>query len=449
VYKRQEALRESNFVDTYASHIKSSFLLGFGSCKVLWDRGLTFSNVDVFNLHIDPDYKSDTYGHPKFHVEDKEMDLHKFKEMARRINAESGKKIYRGVNKIKEDARDTEKSYEDRSRRGISDHNPTDKRIRLLEYWGDIVDEKGRVIKKNQICVVANEKYLVRQQDNPFKHRLPPYILTTPIIYPHRGVWGVSLAAPVIKLQYAYNNIFNLYIDNLNFSVNKMFEYQPTNLLNPKALTMVYPGKTIAKHTANPALTEVPVSQVGQDAIMAMQMVQNEMEKGTAVTEYLMGLPGKTQTKAEVEIKTAQASGMFDTIARDIEQNSLRPLIGMCFELLMQFGDIPEELRGRIKFKVGGLTILLQKREQKQQIMEALQASLGSQELNKWTDTQELYRKYLEVLNLEDVYTAEMQGPNADQIAKMQDQARGNAQRDIGKMVPEQYAQAQQQLGAQ
>lgn len=443
----KDALRESNFVDSYSGHIKSSFLLGFGSCKVLWDRGLSFSNVDVFDLYIDPDYRMDTNGKPKFHIEHKEMDLHALKEMAKRINREAGRTIYKNIGKITEDARDSERDYEEQVRRGISEHHKTDKRIRLDEYWGDIVDEKGKVTKKNQIVVVANERQLIRQQDNPFIHRLAPYILTTPIIYPHRGVWGVSLTAPVIRLQYAYNNIINLYIDNLNYSVNKVFEYQPTNLLNPKGLTHVYPGKLVAKHSSQPAITEVRTQQVGNDSLLGLQLLNNEIENGTAVTEYVKGSSGKTQTKAEVEIKTAQAEGMFDTIARDIETNSLQPLIGMCFDLLVQFGEIPQELRGKYKFQVGGLTLLLLRQEQLRSMSEVLGLALNSQTISQMTNVPELWKKYLSARNLDEVYTEQPQGPNPDQVAQLQQQAAQNAKKDVAGMSPEQQQAALQNIG--
>ena len=442
----KDKLRESNFVDAYSGHIKSSFLLGFGACKVLWDNGLSFSNVDVFDLYIDPDYRLDANGFPKFHIEHKEMDLFALQEMAKRINREAGRTIYKNISKITEDARDSERDYGERIRRGISEHNKTDKRIRLDEYWGDIV-EKGKVTKKNQIVVIANERQLIRQQDNPFIHKKAPYVLTTPLVYPHRGVWGVSLAAPVIRLQYAYNNIINLYIDNLNYSVNKIFEYQPTNLLNPKGLTYIYPGKMIAKHTAQPAIAEVRTQQVGNDSLLGLQLINNEIENGTAVTEYVKGSSGKTQTKAEVEIKTAQAEGMFDTIARDIETNSLQPLIEMCFELLVQFGEIPPELRGKYKFQVGGLTLLLLRQEQLRSMSEVLGLALNSKTISQMTDIPELWKKYLNARNLDDVYTEQPQGPNPDQTARIQAQAAQAAKKDVASMAPEQQQAALQNIG--
>ena len=442
------AIRESNFIEAYGSHIKSSFLLGFGSCKVLWDNGLSFSNVDAFDLFIDPDYRSDSSGKAKYTIEHKEMDLHALKEMAKRINRESGRQIYKNLDKIVEDNRDVETNFKQRARRGISEHNKTDKRVKLDEYWGDVV-EKGKILKKNQVVVVANDRVIIRQQNNPFVHGKEPYIYTTPIVYPHRGVWGVSLAAPVINLQYAYNNIMNLYVDNLNFSVNKVYEYQPTNLLNPKGLTYVYPGKMVAKHTSAPALAEVKTSGVGQDALLALQVIQSEIEKGTAVTEYLKGTSGKTQTKAEVEIKTAQAEGMFDTIARSIESTSLSPLIEMCFELLIQYGDMPPELRGRYKFRVGGLTLLLLRQEQISRVQNVMGLALQSKTISQMTDIGALYQKYLNYMDLEDVFAKEQQGPNPDQVAQMQEQAAKQAKQDVGKMAPEQVEAALQTMGAQ
>ena len=80
-------------------------------------------------------------------------------------------------------------------------------------------------IKKNQVLMIANDKYIIRKMvDNPFNHGKPPYVLSYAMVYPHRGMSGVSLVEPSAKLQYTYNNILNLYMDNLNLSLdNKMY----------------------------------------------------------------------------------------------------------------------------------------------------------------------------------------------------------------------------------
>ncbi|KKL61149.1 hypothetical protein LCGC14_2198220, partial [marine sediment metagenome] len=380
-------LKESNFATSYAETMKEAFLVGVGVPKVLWEGGLRFVNVPTSKFFRDPDWQAGSFEPPKYDIEEKEMDLSELKDMAKRINTDAGRSIYNmaEINKIKEDQRDIEHETEERIRRGISQHNKVDKRVVLTEFWGTLVDKKTNKVKKNQLRVVANQRLIIRSQDNPFEPQRSPYVPTTPIIYPHRGIWGISLVEPIVKMQYAYNNIINLGIDNLNFSVNKIFEYQPSNLVNPRSLTQLYPGKLVAKHSSAPAIQEVRTSGLGQDSFMVLDLLQSEMQKGTAITEFLLGTAGKSKTATEAELKTAQAQGLFDTIARDIETNSLALIIQMSFDRLIQFGVIPEELRGKYKFDVGGLSLLLVRREQTERIQQVLGLALQSQTVAQMT----------------------------------------------------------------
>ena len=448
VFKRK--LRESNFATSYGETMKEAFITGLGVPKVLWEGGLRFLNVATSKTFVDPDYQAGGFMAPKYIIEEKEMDLAELKDMAKRINTESGKNVFNitEINKIQEDQRDVEKETEERIRRGLSEHNKTDKRVRITEFWGTIVNKKTNAVKKNQLRVLANEKYTIRSQANPFDHQRLPYPLVTPIIYPHRGAWGVSLVEPVVRMQYAYNNIINLAIDNLNYSVNKMFEYQPSNLINAKSLTQLYPGKLIAKHSPTEAVSEVRTTGLGPDSFMAMDLLGSEIQKGTAITEFLMGTAGKSKTATEAELKTAQAQGLFDTIARDIETNALAPLIEMAFDLLVQFDDdMPSQLRGRYKFDVGGLSLLLVRREQLQNVVQALGLALESQTVASMTNIRELYSKYLNLLNLEDVLAEETQGPNLDQQQLIGQQSAEQAKKQVAGMSDEEVMAAAQQMG--
>jgi hypothetical protein len=445
-------LKDSNFASSYAETIKEAFLVGLGIPKVLWEGGLRFVNVPTSKTYIDPDFQSGSFEPPKFIIEEKEMDLGELKDMAKRINAEAGRNVFnmKEINRIKEDQRDVaNQQMEERVRKGLSDHNKTNKRVKILEFWGTLIDKESNEVTKNQLRVIANDKYIIRTQSNPFDHQKAPYLPVTPIIYPHRGAWGVSLVEPVVKMQYAYNNIVNLGIDNLNFSVNKVFEYQPSNLVNPRSLTQLYPGKLVAKHTPGQAVTEIRTSGIGQDSFLVLDLLQSEIQKGTAITEFLLGTSGKSKTATEAELKTAQAQGLFDTIARDIETNSLSPLIEMSFELLVQFGAIPQELRGRYKFDVGGLSLLLVKREQTERVTQVLGLALQSQTIAAMTNIRELYSMYLNLLNLEDVLADEGQGPNADQQTLINQQAQEQAQKQVAGMSDEEVLAAAEQLGVE
>jgi len=445
----KQSLQDSNFAQSYAESIKEAFLVGLGIPKLVWEGGLRFVNSATYRTFIDPDWESGSPDPPKYIIEEKEMDLAELKDMANRINDEAGKNLFNiaEINKIKEDHRDIEKETEERIRKGLSTHTKTDKRVKVWEFWGSIIDKEKNTVKKNQLRVIANESYVIRSQDNPFDHQRPPYLPVVPITYPHRGAWGVSLVEPIVKIQYAYNNIINLGIDNLNFSINKMFEYQPSNLVNPKSMTQMYPGKLVAKHSPAQAVMEIRTSGLGSDSFMVMDLLQSEIQKGTAVTEFLMGTAGKSKTATEAELKTAQAQGLFDTIARDIETNSLSPMIEMAFDLLIQFGNIPEELRGRYKFDVGGLSLLLVRREQTERIQQVLGLALQSETVSSMTNIRELYSKYLNLLNLEDVLADEGQGPNQDQQNQINQQAQEQAKKQVSGMSDEEIMAAAEQLG--
>ena len=119
----------------------------------------------------------------------------------------------------------------------------------------------------------------------------------------------------------------------------------------------------------------------------------------------------------------------------------------MSFELLVQFGEIPAELSGRYKFDVGGLSLLLVRREQIDRITQVLGLALQSQTIGSMTDIRELYSKLLNLYNLEEVLSEEQQGPNPDQQQQIQGDAQEQAQKQVAGMSDEQILAAAQELG--
>ena len=436
-----EQLSKSNFPDAYGEMIKSGFLLGLGVPKVLWDgngKRLVFGNVKADHCYIDPYFQPGVHPYPKFIVEHKMMDLADFREEAKAINQEAGKPIYdmAEINKIEGGFTDNDTQEEDRTHLGISDFSSQSPKVCLHEFWGTVVSEDGMTKKPNQLIVVANKQYKVRKQDNPFDHKRPPYLPTYPIPYPHRGVGGVSLVAPVATLQYAYNNLFNMVMDNLNFTVNKSFEINTAAVLNASTLTDIYPGKLIHKNGPNAAVTPMETTQIGQDSFLTMQLIESEIQRGTAVTEFVMGLSGVSKTATEAQLKTSQAQGIFDVIARNIEIHSLKPLLEMALDVLIQYGVIPMQVKGLYDITVGGLTLLLQRQEQIQQIQGVLGMALQMPSLGQMTNIPMLFKKLLNLYNLGDVYqeNVNIQAPTMEQQQAIHQQAMNDAKQFVQRV---------------
>lgn len=447
----KRAVGDTNLVNIYAEMATGALLLGLGDPKVLWENdAATFENVDVLNLFIVPQHLPFTGKRPFYLVEYKNMRLAELRKMAKEVNEGSGKQLFamKEIKKIKEEYEKLDTKAKERARKGLDDYTQPSsfKPVELLEFWGDVISDDGKEIEENRVLMVANGKYLIYNNPNPFKHKKPPHNLTYPMPYPHRGTAGVSIAEPIVKLQYAYNNIFNMYIDNLNFSVNKIFEYDPNKLRHPTDILTVYPGKTIpTKGGESQVVKEVITKAVSTEATRALEVAGREIDEGTSVTEFVQGMPGrKAKTLGEVQIKTAEAHSLFDVIARDMEQNSLKPLLEMTYDLYVQFADYParEDL---FTIKVGGISLLLAQEEQINNIGKAIGMAVQVPVLAQMTDLDDLWKKYLSVHNLSDAYKEpeSAQGQLApQQMAQIEGQAQVQVQEKVAQMSPEEIMNA-------
>lgn len=442
--KLKSHLEKTNFAECLGENSISAFLLGLGAIKRHWDDDepkCTYDNTDVLNLFISPDYKPFIHKRPKHIIEYKVMDL---AELLAKI--EANPEVYKkeAIDKLEGDyAVKQEIKAKERARKGLSDYSPQDKQVGILEFWGDIISKDGKEILRNQLIWVANESKLIRHHENPFKDELPPYRLSIPIVYPHRAIAGTSLVEGAVPLQYSLNNLINLYLDNLNFTVNKMFEMNKIGLVDPQKARRIYPGKVFMKNTNDKVVQEVNTTTVGAEVINAIKVIDGELRQATAITEYVEALPSKhKQTLGEIEKKTAESHGFFDVIARRLERNLIAKLIEDTYNLIVQFSDTFKELQGKYLFKVGGLTLLLQQEKLKQSIEGILEVALKSEILAGMTDMPLLWKKALTQMNLQDVY----RDPEKASANMNPAQAEQKARQDVKNLTPEEQIKLYRRL---
>jgi len=379
-------LKKTNFTSSFGESIKSSNLLGFGAHKRNFNNGkdrLSFENTDVKNLYIAPEFQPFQDDSPRYVVEYKEIDLARLLEIAREANKESEKGNENAkepvfdmdeINKIHETYSEKDERAERMDRRDLDTYDPVNKKVGILEFWGDVISKDGKETKPGVLMWLANEKYLIRNHKNQYKDAKHPWDFIIPIVYPNRGVAGVSLIEPEIKLQYTLNNLLNLFLDNLTFTVNTMFEYSPSDLMEPEKMTKIFPGKLIKRKTGaqGPAVNVVNVKGIQSDAFRVFELVAREINEGSAITEFLTGMPGsKQKTLGEIEIKTSESHGYFDVIARKMEVNTISKMLYNCYEMLEQFTSRFKNIE-RYQVNVGGLSLLLMQRQQIENLMQAI-----------------------------------------------------------------------------
>lgn len=447
--KMKNHLNKTNFAESYGEGGVSTFLLGLGCTKRIWNEDETkcqYENTDVFNLFIAPDYVPSVARRPRYMVERKTQPLSDLLEEA---GEHPNNYLEGAVDKLETTyAEKQELKTKERMRKGLGDFVPP-KQVELLEFWGDIISKDGKQVLRDRLLMVANRTDLIRHHENPFTDKLPPYRLAIPIVYPHRGVAGISLVEGAVPLQYTLNNLINLYMDNLNFTVNKMFEVQKTGLVDPQKAKRIYPGKVFLKNTEQRVVLEVNTTPVGPEVINAIKVVDSELRQATAITEYVEALPSKhKQTLGEIEKKTAESHSFFDVIARRLERNSIGPLIKDTYNLLVQFGDALKGLEGKYIFKAGGLTLLLAEEKLKNNMNFILGAALKSEALVPITDIPGLWKRILTQMNLQDVYKEPPVEEEGGPEGKTPADAEAKAKRDVQQLSPQEQVRLLQTVNA-
>ena len=397
------ALENSNFTNVLSAGVKTGFLLGLAGIKDLWENGLTYEHTDVRNVYVAANHRPYDKKNPDYLIERKVMRLAELKKTAKEVN-KGGRKIYRikEVNQLSSINAKTDERQKEQRQKGLRHYTPVDPEVEILEFWGDIVLEEDAGILENQLIQVAEETKIIRWQDNPFTDKKGRISLMTPIVYPHRGVSGISLIESSVQIQYTLNNTVNMGIDNMNFSVNKIFAVNTTQLFDPESVNRIFPGKMVkTKGDIRAAFGEVGTSSLKPEVFLATEMFEKFIEKGTAVTEFLEGAtPRRKMTKGEVVSKTDEAHTYFDVIARRLENGEVKELLQRGWDMMKQFAN----KTGDYEFKVGGISLLLSQKEQTEKIQQVLGIAGKIPMFAQWTDLPELWQKYLSILSLGDVY---------------------------------------------
>ena len=413
----KEVIEESNFADVIGEACIPAFLCGVGVVKATWEGEPSYESVIPDNVFVDPYWQPYSKKPPRYLIERSETDLASLKGMARKVNEGAGQPVF-DVEAIKglSGTGNGEGSSDEKTRKGLSDFSPATKRVELLIFWGDIVDsDKDDTVEPRQLVILANGT-VVRREPWPVERH--PYFFLVPLVFPGRGGVGNSTVEPMVRLQITYNNLMNLAIDNANWLVNNMWECDVSAMHSSQTaadLTRVYPGKVIKRQGQNPVLTPVQSVNTLQYSLPLLQEIDRNLQDGSAVNEWISPSPGNAKTATENEIKYNQTQGFFDVIARDIERNTLKPLIQYTMYLMRQFGG-DKGLPDGLKVKVGGLSIMLQTEKQAQRIMQVMGlVGKAPQILGPLTDIPRLYSKLLGIFGVGDAYRDPSKQPRGGQ----------------------------------
>lgn len=214
------------------------------------------------------------------------------------------------------------------------------KHIHIREFWGDLTDEKGRIVTENARIVIANGKYVLNpdNMENPYWHGRPPYIVGGPIRALFRKE-GKSLIRDILSLQRALNNMTNMSLDGLMWKLLKLIWLNVNAVHDPQQAKSPRPGEPILTKTSEPPMGEVPFSDMPPGALQETDFLRRAMQNVHGVTEFISPAHPirRDVTATEFARSASESNAHFEAIAREIEEKLIEPGIDMVRWLMIQF----------------------------------------------------------------------------------------------------------------
>lgn len=205
-------------------------------------------------------------------------------------------------------------------------------KLEILEYWGDIENEDGEILK-NQLIVVAGRSEIIRKEYNPFI--INPFIYANIIKNPdtQRGISPLKVA---LILNNISSTILNKQLDALSLMMNPPY-------LAPKGCfkgeQIVKPGKIIEYDSA--LMPQAPVPLSFDNALHGWDFLNYFKTTTESATGIFKNMAGNIQNEARtateltysVTGQTARLNMMLDAINRKL----IIPMVEKTAEIISDF----------------------------------------------------------------------------------------------------------------
>lgn len=229
------------------------------------------------------------------------------------------------------------------------DENSSNRKIEVLEFWGDIELPNGEVLK-NKLIVVAGRKVIIRYEDNPFV--INPFIHANIIECPSTGR-GISPLRVALILNNISSTILNKQLDALALMMNPPY-------LAPKGCFRgqqdVSPGKIIEYDASLMTTTPTPLSfdkaMTGWDFL---NYFKTTIESATGIFKNMAGnVQSVDRTATEINYSVNGQEARLNMLLEAINRKIIVPMVEKTAELIANFKLGKENIlvsdKGKIEF---------------------------------------------------------------------------------------------------
>lgn len=230
-----------------------------------------------------------------------------------------------------------------------SNKTVSERKIEVLEYWGDIELETGEVLK-NKLIVIAGRSVLIRFEDNPFI--INPFIHANIIECPSTGR-GISPLRVALILNNISSTILNKQLDALALMMNPPY-LAPKGCF--KGQQEVRPGKIIEYDAS--LMTSVPTPISFDKAMQGWDFLnyfKTTVESATGIFKNMAGnVQNLDRTATEINYSVNGQEARLNMLLEAINRKVVVPMVEKTAELISNFKLGKESImtnnRGKIFF---------------------------------------------------------------------------------------------------
>lgn len=396
-----------DFAAVFEEQMKMGALTA-ASGVVLWKNDVpggrvAFETVDPRFVWFDPTFRN------LYRIRRTEVDLSELSEMAK-MTTKGGMPLFR-LNALQSVVSGVA-LQQLAERQAMSGHGQqiqsTRKPVYLDEYIATVVAADGTVLAKDQVIVVANDKFIIRgPENNPFWHG-KDWLVYAPFVTAPLSVYGRSYMEDFGTIAKTFNELTNLILDAVRTTAIPAYVMVPDMLKDPsQASGGLTPGKTYMLEDGYKLADfakQLERGSLDQGAVTVWQNMKNELSEAAGINEVGLGqfAPKGRTSATEVQSTQANSSALVRSVAQTVETRFLDPLLDLTWKTGIQHAkrnDLRmatavgpqwwsalmarrrEFIAAPFTFQARGISSMIRRQQQLQSLLNILQVIAQNQQL--------------------------------------------------------------------
>lgn len=248
--------------------------------------------VNIFNVYVSPS-ATNLYDAPWIIIKEWKT-IAELKE----VNDAKGVQIYKNLDQLNGNTSydDEDNTFNLSRNRLLNQNDRVDKTIKMVKifecYEGDTICTYAESGSNSSDDSDNSAWVLLREQKNPYWHGKYPLVKFHVKNRPFQ-FWGEGIFETTYRIQTAYNDVFNHYMDQWNLAENSMLMTSERSNVNDY---VVEPGGVITYRGDVPP-TQFKHADPNPNQLNAILMYMDQAIEGVTISQYAAGLPNSATDK--------------------------------------------------------------------------------------------------------------------------------------------------------